>query len=105
MASTPAKSGIFTKIEKEGWTGIVFINTYSSLSNIILTAYNNAGAAVATEEIEVASGKKIVGSVVNIFSDPISEATYVTYRSDHEVVGFFLNGSSDGDRLDGSKAL
>ena len=106
MASTPAKSGIFTKLEKEGWTGIAFVNTSSSATaSVTLSAYNNAGAVIATEEMKVAPGNKAVDMAANIFSNPITEATYVTYQSDQEVVGFFLNGSSDGSRLDGSKAL
>ena len=40
-----------------------------------------------------------------IFSQDISSATYIAYSSDRNVVGFQLNGSSDGTMLDGLPAL
>ena len=37
----------------------------------------------------------------DIFSQDISGATYIAYSSDRNVVGFQLNGTSDGTMLDG----
>ncbi len=105
MASTPKTSGLFTKIEKNGWTGIAFINTASVTANITLTAYSDQGEAVAVETMQVPSGDKIVKTVEQIFVQSVVRATYVGYTSDQGVVGFFLNGSSDYTMLDGSKAL
>jgi len=43
----------------------------------------------------------VVNLAENLFSQDISAATYIGYSADSEVVGFQLNGSSDGMMLDG----
>ncbi len=40
-----------------------------------------------------------------IFTQDTSAATYIAYSSDRNVVGFQLNGTSDGMMLDGLPAL
>ena len=75
----PSILGLFTKIDHEGWTGIASINT----------AYNNSGETVAVETIQVVSGAKVVKPVEEIFTQSVAGATYVSYTSDHGVVGFF----------------
>ncbi len=106
MATGPRTSGLFTKIDHEGWTGITFINTASSATaNITLTAYNNQGVVVAVETMQVLPGAKVANAVEQIFTQSVAGATYVGYTSDQGVVGFFLNGSSDSTMLDGSQAL
>lgn len=106
MASGPRTTGLFTKIDHEGWTGIAFINTASAATAIItLTAYDNSGQVVAVETMEVVSGAKVVNPVEDIFVQSVAGVTYVSYTSDHGVVGFFLNGSGDDTMLDGSQAL
>ena len=52
--SGPAKAGVFAKIEKNGWTGIAFVNMEDSAASVTLTAYNDNGAPVATEVLPVA---------------------------------------------------
>jgi hypothetical protein len=45
---------------------------------------------------------KVVNYAETIFSpQDISSAAYIAYSSDRDVVGFQLNGSSDGMMLDG----
>ncbi len=106
MASGPRTTGLFTKIDHEGWTGIAFINTAATATaNITLTAYSNTGEVVAVETMEIVSGAKVVNPVEDIFSASVAGATYVSYTSDHGVVGFFLNGSGNNTMLDGSQAL
>jgi hypothetical protein len=102
---TGAKAGIFPKIEKSGWTGIAFVNTEASAATVTLTAYNDAGIAVATQVLPVGGHAKVVDYAQTIFSQDISSATYIAYSSDKNVVGFQLNGSSDGMMLDGLPAL
>lgn len=92
---------VFAKIEKDGWTGIAFVNLGAATANIWLTAYDDNGTQITMEPIALASHAKIVGIADNLFSNDISAATYITYSSDHEVVGFQLNGSSDNMMLDG----
>ena len=103
---TGAKAGVFAKIEKNGWTGIAFVNTEASAASVTLTAYNDAGAVVATQVLPAVPGHaKVVNNPEDIFSQDISSATYIAYSSDRNVVGFQLNGSSDGMMLDGLPAL
>jgi len=49
--------------------------------------------------------EKIVDIPENIFHEDISTATYLTYQSDRDMVGFQLNGSSDGMMLDSLPSL
>jgi len=102
---TGAKAGVFAKVEKNGWTGIAFVNTEALVASVTLTAYSNNGTAVAIQVLPVGGHAKYVGEVAAIFSQDISSATYITYSSDRNVVGFQLNGTSDWMMLDGMPAL
>ena len=92
---------LFPKIEKDGWTGIAFVNIESSPSTVTVTAYNDDGDAIATESLNLAAYEKIMGVAPSLFSQDISDATYISYSSNGEIVGFQLNGSSDNMMLDG----
>jgi hypothetical protein len=102
---TGVKEGVFAMIEEDGWTGIAFVNTEASAALVTLTAYNDTGTAVATQTLPVGGYAKVVNLPEQIFSQDISGATYIAYVSDRNVVGFQLNGSSDGMMLDGLPAL
>ena len=102
---TGAKSGVFAKIEKSGWTGIAFVNTEDSAASVTLTAYTDDGTAVAASVLPVGGHAKVVNYAEGIFSQDISSATYIAYSSDRDVVGFQLNGTLDGMMLDGLPAL
>lgn len=105
-SGTGAKQGVFAKIEKSGWTGIAFVNTENNPAAVTLTAYSDSGTAVATSNINVGGHAKVVSMAEAIFSpQSIGSATYITYSSDRNVVGFQLNGSLDGKMLDGLPAL
>ena len=106
MASAPQKSGLLTKIDHQGWTGIAFVNTSSATAHIILYAYSDAGEAVAIKPVDLKPGEKIVETVEKIFAPQLVDgASYVSFTSDQSIVGFFLNGDGNGTMLDGSKAL
>jgi hypothetical protein len=103
---TGAKSGVFAKIEKNGgWTGIAFVNTEEGAASVTLTAYNDSGTVVATQVLPVGGHAKVVNLAEAIFMQNISGATYIAYSSDRNVVGFQLNGTSDGMMLDGLPGL
>ncbi|MEW6078162.1 MAG: hypothetical protein AB1724_10145 [Thermodesulfobacteriota bacterium] len=105
-SGTGAKTGIFAKIEKNGWTGIAFVNTEGTAASVTLTAYNDGGTALATQTITVGGYAKVVNVAENIFSpQSISNATFISFSSNRNVVGFQLNGSADGTMLDGLPAL
>jgi len=94
-------TGVFAKLEKDGATGIAFVNIENSLAVVTLTAYDDSGAVIATEEINLNAHEKVVDRAENIFTEGISFATYIAYSSNKEVVGFQLNTSSDFMMLDG----
>jgi hypothetical protein len=103
-----AMAGVFPKIEKDGgWTGIAFVNTESVAASVTLTAYRDNGTVVATGGLPPVVGHAKVVNLAEVFFFPqdISAATYIGYSSDKNVVGFQLNGSSDGKMLDGLPAL
>ena len=105
-SGTGARDGVFAKLEKDGgWTGIAFVNTEDSGTPVKLTAYNDNGDVVATAGGYVGGHVKMVYVAETFFSEDISSATYITYSSDKNIVGFQLNGSSDGTMLDGLPAL
>ncbi len=113
---TGAKTGVFAKIEKKGWTGIAFVNAEAGTASVTLTAYRDDGSAVATRMLSVSGHAKVVNLAEAIFSQDISGATYIAYSSDRNVVGFQINGTagdttmfdegtSSGMMLDGLPAL
>ncbi|MHB9098487.1 MAG: InlB B-repeat-containing protein [Syntrophales bacterium] len=89
------KAGVFPKIEKYGWTIITLVNTKDSIASVTLTAYTDAGAVVDTQVIPIGGHAKYVGEV------PASNATYITYSSDRNIVGAQVNGTADWTMLDG----
>jgi hypothetical protein len=100
---TGQKTGVFAKIEKSGWTGIAFVNTEDTAASVTLTAYKDNGDVVATQVLPPVGGHAKVVRVAEAIFLPqnISDATYIAYSSDRNVVGFQLNGSSDWTMLDG----
>jgi streptogramin lyase len=95
------REGVFAKIEKDGWTGIAFVNIEDTASSVMLTAYDNYGDTVATQTVSLGAYAKEVRLAQDFFTQDIGAATYIGYASDREIVGFQLNGSSDGMMLDG----
>ena len=93
--------GVFAKLEKDGATDIAFVNIENSTAVVTLTAYNDTGAVIATETINLDAYEKVADSAENIFTGDISEATYIGYSSDKEIVGFQLNFSLDNMMVDG----
>jgi len=99
------KNGVFPKIEKDGWTGIAFVNTESADANVSLIAYDDNGAPVDARTLKVGGHAKVVELVEDLFLHDIGGATYVAYSSDGNIAGFQLNGSADGTMIDGLPAL
>jgi hypothetical protein len=95
------KSRVCAKVDKDDWNNISFINTEESEASIILTAYDDSGAVIATQTITLNGYAKEIDEPGNIFTQDISSATYISYSSDRDIVAFQLNGVSDGMMLDG----
>ncbi len=104
-AGNAAKYGIFPKIEKNGWTGIAFVNTADSQASVTLRAYDDNGTAVAESVLDVAAHAKEARVAEAFFTQDIGSATYIAYASNRNIVGFQINGSSDWTMLDGLAAL
>ena len=92
--------GVFAKIDKDGGTGIAFVNIEDSPTTVTMTAYDDDGNVIATKTVDLNAYEKVVDVPSDLFSTDISNATYITYSSDRNVVGFQLNVSSDGMMLD-----
>ncbi|MCD6342768.1 MAG: hypothetical protein J7L76_03195 [Spirochaetaceae bacterium] len=93
--------GVFAKLEKDGWTGIAFVNITGNPAGVELAAINDVGTVIATEYITLNPYQKMVDIPKNIFTGDISNATYIAYSSCQALVGFQLNSSSDNMMLDG----
>jgi alpha-tubulin suppressor-like RCC1 family protein len=94
------KEGIFVKLEKDGGTGIAFVNIGGQPASVTLNAYDDSGSVVATQTIYLNAYEKNIGTPETIFEEDVSNATYITYISDKQIAGFQLNASSDGMMLD-----
>ena len=102
---TGAKEGVLPKIEKNGWTGIAFVNTEAVAASVSLTAYDDNGSVVDTSVIPVDGYARVIRFAEELFSKDISSATYIAFSSDKNIVGFQLNGSEDEMMLDGLPAM
>ena len=101
-----AKQGFFAKIDLAGWTGIAFVNMEGLKSSVILSAYNNNNALIATTTMEVGPYAKVVKLAEAIFApQDITNATFITFSADRQVVGFQLNGAQNNELLDGLSAM
>ena len=99
-------SGIFAKIEKSAWTGIAFANTEEYPAEVSLTAYNDSGVVRALGTVTLTAHQKLVNVAEDMFADAnISDATYIAYSSDREIVGFQINGSFNNLMLDALPSL
>ena len=61
---------------------------------------------IATTTIEVAPYAKVVKLAEAIFApQDITNATFITFSADRQVVGFQLNGAQNNELLDGLSAM
>ncbi len=98
-------SGWFTKMEKDGWTGIAFVNVDTVGAVVTLTAWDDNGNQIAETHLSLSPGKKFVGMVDELFKSDLSRATHCRYSSDRKLLGFSVSGSADGQMLDGLHGL
>ncbi|PID73462.1 MAG: hypothetical protein CSB33_03580 [Desulfobacterales bacterium] len=98
-------TGVFPKLDKEGWTGLAFINPGNQAAVIELKALDDTGVLIASEALAVQGGEKKVALAEDLFSSSIEDAAYIRYESSMEILGIQLNGSSDRMMLDGVPAM
>ena len=89
------EGGIFPKVEKNGWTGIAFVNTEDQGATVYLTPYNNTGGLVGPAATKYLNAHaKWVGTVEQLFPGVnLSAATYLTLFRRPEGGGFQLNNN------------
>lgn len=104
-AGKGSKAGWFAKVEKDGWTGIAFVNTETTIATVNLTAWDANGNQVGAKTITLQPGEKSVGMVDQLFGSNVSDAVYVKFASDKTLLGFTVSGSGDGTMLDGLHSL
>ncbi len=104
-AAISGVEGLLPKLESDGYTGVAMVNVTNKTAEVTLTAYKNDGTVVATESVSLDGYAKIVDEAQNLFSNDISSATYITYKSTRELVAFQINGASDNMMLDALPAL
>jgi hypothetical protein len=100
-----ARSGIFAKLDAQGWTGIALVNTETAAATVTLSARSDQGAVVATKQLTVGAHAKLLGLPADLFGGSLAGATYVTFSADRDMVGFQLNGSADNALLDALPVL
>ncbi len=105
LDGTGADKGVFAKIEKNGWTGLGLVNTEEEEAFVTLVAYDDTGNWIAIKRFNIGGHARILGLAESIFLQDISQAAYIGYSSNKNIVGFQLNGTSDGAMLDGLPAL
>ncbi len=98
-------AGVFSKLERDGTTEIAFANTEGAAATVTLTAYNDAGDVIATEEIDLGAYAKRSGAPVDIFAGDITGATYIGYVSDRALAALQVNAASDNMMLDALPGL
>lgn len=95
------RNGLFPKLERDGWTGIALVNPAwaalgvtesASGEPVLLTAFDDAGNAVAYESVTLDAGAKWSDTPKNLFVRDISAATYIEYASEAPMAGFQING-------------
>ncbi len=87
--SSGSSNGIFPTSPPQG-TGIGFVNPEDIQAVVVLTAYDGQGEAIAMETVILEAGERVLDMVERIFDQDISEAVYVSYASDANLVGFSL---------------
>lgn len=106
-----SRGGIFPKLvdSAASSTGIAFVNIEDEEAQVGLTAYADSGVEVASVTVTMPGHGKEVRIAKAFFNDDISEAAYIRYSSNRELVGFQMNmdvsGAGVGPMLDGLPAL
>ena len=104
-AAKGARSGALPKMEKQGWTGIALLNTEDNPADAVLTALDDTGMEIASVHLTLPPGVKLANTPEALFKTQLGSATYFRYSSNRKLIGFALNGSADGNMLDGLPAL
>jgi hypothetical protein len=92
-------------MERDGWTGLAFVNISDGEAGVTLVASDENGNKVAEEHLKVGSGVKTIGMVDQVFHGDLTKARFFSFSSDRLILGFTVSGSTDGLMLDGLPSL
>jgi len=102
---TGTASGILPRLENQGWSAFIFTNTAFSRAHVTLSAYNDHGEIIATNEIAIESRSQALNFAEAFFGSDISNATYIRYDSDRKVAAFQVDASADNLMMEGLGSL
>lgn len=105
VTDTGGRNRIFPNLEKNGYTGIAFINPWGTSASVTLKAYSNSGRVLATKNINLGAFSKIVGIAESFFDASIRDAGWIGLSSNLNIECFQLNQTSDGKMLDTLEGL
>jgi hypothetical protein len=87
------------------YTGIAFVNVEAGNATVGLSAIDANGNQVAARMVMLNPGQKSVGLVNQLFEADVTNARYIKFTSDRNVLGFTVSGSADGLMLEGLHSL
>jgi len=111
---TQRKGGIFPKMVDPVYgdtefTGIAIVNTEEEDAEVVFTAYANSGEEVASTTAIMHGHSKKVRTARTLFLSDISDASYIRFSSDRNLVAFQMNMNMSrtgmGMMLDGLPVL
>ena len=105
LVNIAAASGDLANIQKDGWTGLVFVNPSSTPAAVTLEARDDNGSLIARETLNLGAMGKLSSLVQELFEDDVASATHVRFSADREITAFQLNGLANPDRIEGIPAL
>ena len=97
--------GVLPLLEKNGATGVAFVNVGQEPGGVVVTAYDDDGNMVDIKAVLLDSFEKCVAVIDQLFDKDLLDATHLGFSSDRDVVMFQLNGSTDGWMLDALPGL
>ncbi|MBN2705361.1 MAG: rhodanese-like domain-containing protein [Deltaproteobacteria bacterium] len=89
-----SSTGVFAKLEDNGWTGIALVNIGNETTQVNLEAYSDAGELIAAVSRPLAPHARLADAPENIFAGHLEGADYLIYQAvGGTLVAFQLNGS------------
>lgn len=104
-AAKGARTGVLAKMEKQGWTGIALLNPSTVDASVTLWAYDDLGRQLAAITVPLSAGARVAASPESLFGSDLATATHFRFRATRPILAFALNGSGDGNMLDGLSGL
>jgi hypothetical protein len=109
LMGTGSKLGVFAPVQTttdlNRWSGIALLN-YDPVKKAegTLVAYDASGKKLAEENFSLGAASRMVGLVVNLFTQDISSVATIRFFSDTELTGLIINNvDSEVNGVDGKQ--